>query len=147
MVMTMRYSGRTKEKYMFAALTVDNNVVLGNVLKITDSELTFSAFTNNEIDRNASQHLAVFERGKIYFRHLPVEIVSDNQFINHKSFTKFLAREITVKFKNPTMTNEKYIIRGRVVEVKRRIIFTEGFLLDRDERIMASAKGKLFTVE
>ena len=60
---------------------------------------------------------------------------------------KCVTGEIRVKFKKPTMTNEKYIIRGKVVEVKRRIIFTEGFLLDRAGKIMASAKGKLFTIE
>lgn len=60
---------------------------------------------------------------------------------------KCVTGEITVKFKKPTLTNEKYIIRGRVVEVKKRIIFTEGFLLDRDGQIMAGAKGKLFAIE
>lgn len=60
---------------------------------------------------------------------------------------KCVTGEITVKFKKPTLTNNRYIIQGKVAEVKKRLIFTEGFLLDRDGKILASAKGKLFSVD
>lgn len=58
---------------------------------------------------------------------------------------KCVTGEINVKFKKPTLTNKTYLIRGKVVEIKKRLIFTEGFLLDSDGEIMAAAKGKLFT--
>ena len=60
---------------------------------------------------------------------------------------KCVTGEITVKFKKPTLTNKKYIIQGKVAEIKSRLIFTEGFLIDRQGKILASAKGKLFTVD
>jgi uncharacterized protein (TIGR00369 family) len=60
---------------------------------------------------------------------------------------KCVTGEINVKFKKPTLTNHPYLIRGKVVEIRKRLIFTEGFLLDADGKIMAAAKGKLFTFE
>jgi uncharacterized protein (TIGR00369 family) len=64
-----------------------------------------------------------------------------------KKKLKCVTGEITVKFKKPTLTNQEYILRGKIVEIRKRIIFTEGFLLDRDEKVIASAKGKLFSFE
>ena len=60
---------------------------------------------------------------------------------------KCVTGEINVKFKKPTLTDKTYLIRGKVVEIRKRLIFTEGFLSDSDGKIMAAAKGKLFTFE
>lgn len=60
---------------------------------------------------------------------------------------KCVTGEITVKFRKPTYTDKKYTIQGKVTEIKKRLVYTEGFLLDPDGKILASAKGKLFTVD
>jgi len=60
---------------------------------------------------------------------------------------KCVTGEINVKFKKPTLTDKTYHARGKVIEVRKRLVFSEGSLMDGSGEIMATARGKLFTVE
>jgi uncharacterized protein (TIGR00369 family) len=59
---------------------------------------------------------------------------------------KCVTAEITVKFRRPAHTGETLQLTGRVKEVKRKLIFTEGLLRDRQNNILASATARLFIV-
>lgn len=59
---------------------------------------------------------------------------------------KCVTAEITVKFRRPASTGETLKLTGRVVAVKRKLIFTEGLLRDRQNNILASATARLFIV-
>jgi uncharacterized protein (TIGR00369 family) len=55
--------------------------------------------------------------------------------------------ELLVKFKNPAFVNTPYQAIGKILEIKRKLVFTEGFLQDAQDRIIASARGKFFIVD
>lgn len=57
---------------------------------------------------------------------------------------KCVTAELNVRFKKPAYTNTQYFIRGKVVEVKKRLVFTKGVIAGPDDEILASAEGKLF---
>jgi uncharacterized protein (TIGR00369 family) len=54
--------------------------------------------------------------------------------------------ELLIKFKNPAYVNTPYQAIGKILEIKRKLVFTEGYLRDNRNRIIASAKGKFFIV-
>lgn len=64
-----------------------------------------------------------------------------------KQKIKCVTGEITVKFKKPALTNTTYILHGKVAEIKKKLVFTEGALLDKNGEILAGARGKLFHIE
>jgi uncharacterized protein (TIGR00369 family) len=59
---------------------------------------------------------------------------------------KCVTAEINVKFKQPANTGEIFKLTGRVAAVKRKLIFTEGRLRDRQNNVLASATARLFIV-
>ena len=54
--------------------------------------------------------------------------------------------EIKVKFKSPCFLGKDYILRGSVVDVKKRVIITEAKLIETSGKIVALGEGKLFVV-
>ena len=55
--------------------------------------------------------------------------------------------EITVEFKQPAKTETPYFLSGRVVEMRHKLVFTEGQLLDENKTIVARARAKFFIVD
>ena len=53
--------------------------------------------------------------------------------------------EITVRFKNPLPTDREIRVEGKVIEQRKRIVFTEARAFD-DEMIYAEASGKLMII-
>jgi uncharacterized protein (TIGR00369 family) len=54
--------------------------------------------------------------------------------------------EIFVKFKKPVLTGSPYVVTGKITDIKRKLIFTEGKIMDVDKQIVALASAKFFTV-
>lgn len=55
--------------------------------------------------------------------------------------------ELNVRYKKPCLTEKHYELRGKVSEVKKRLIFTEGEIIDLNGEIIASGTGILFVVD
>jgi len=55
--------------------------------------------------------------------------------------------ELNVRYKKPCQTERDYILRGRVKEVHKRLIFTEAEILDDSGALVVSGQGKLFLVD
>lgn len=54
--------------------------------------------------------------------------------------------EITVKFKKPVFTSSRYVATGKISDIKRKLIFTEGKIMDVNKQVVALAKAKFFIV-
>jgi len=54
--------------------------------------------------------------------------------------------ELNVKFKSPVKTGKEYFLRGSILEIRNKIIYTEGFIKDKNSKLMASATAKLFVL-
>lgn len=61
-------------------------------------------------------------------------------FAGHTAVTM----EITVTYKKPTPAETPLRLTGRVVEQRRRVLLTEGEILDQGGTLLASAKAKFF---
>ena len=57
---------------------------------------------------------------------------------------KCVTAELNVRFKNPAYTNTQYLIKGKIIEVRKKLVITEGVIIDPTNKILASAAGKLF---
>jgi len=55
--------------------------------------------------------------------------------------------ELNIRYKKPCLTEKYYELRGKVSEVKKRLIFTEGEIIDMNGEIIAFGTGKLFIVD
>ena len=54
--------------------------------------------------------------------------------------------EITVKYRNPAATGVSYLLSGRVLEARGRLLAAEGWVRDASGQIYAQATGKLFRI-
>ena len=54
--------------------------------------------------------------------------------------------ELNVKFKKPALINTEYMIKGKIKEIKRKIVFAEGLIMSIDNTVVAAANGKLFII-
>lgn len=54
--------------------------------------------------------------------------------------------EITVKYKNPAATGASYLLSGRVLESRGRMLTAEGWIRDASGMVYAQATGKLFRI-
>jgi hypothetical protein len=94
----MNYLESSKEKDIFAVLKMENRNLIGRVMSISDTELVFHSVSDNEIPLDSFQHIDVFAKGHIYFRDLPVKVVSDSKIQDDRSFCKTLSREVNVTY-------------------------------------------------
>ena len=65
---------------------------------------------------------------------------------NNKGFTCVTA-ELNIRYKKPCRTGEEYELKGKVVEIRKTIILTEGEIIDMNGDKIASGSGKLFVVD
>lgn len=63
----------------------------------------------------------------------------------HKGF-KCVTAQINVKFRKPAPTGQALKLMGKITEIKRKIICTEGILSDPHHDLIASATARLFIV-
>ena len=52
--------------------------------------------------------------------------------------------ELSVRFKHPTLINGEYTIRGKVVDIRQKIVYGEASLTNQQNIVTAKAKGKFF---
>jgi uncharacterized protein (TIGR00369 family) len=60
---------------------------------------------------------------------------------------KCVTAELNIRFKKPALLKKEFTIIGKVVETGRRLIRTEGKIIDSDGIIVASANGKFVVVD
>ena len=60
---------------------------------------------------------------------------------------KCVTAELNIKFKKPALLKKEFIIKGKVNEIRRRIVFTEGSVVDSDGTTIAAANGKFITID
>ena len=60
---------------------------------------------------------------------------------------KCVTAEITVKYRKPAVTGVSYLVSGKVLETRGRIITAESRIYDTSGQIYAQATGKLFKIE
>jgi len=65
---------------------------------------------------------------------------------HHKGF-KCVTAELNIRFKKPALLKKEFIIKGKVTEIDRRLIRTEGKIIDSDNITIATASGKFVVVE
>ncbi len=54
--------------------------------------------------------------------------------------------ELLVKFKKPALTNTEYVIKGKIKEIRKKIVFAQGCVMSANNKTIASANGKLFII-
>ena len=60
---------------------------------------------------------------------------------------KCVTAELNIKFKKPALLKKKFTIKGKVNEIRRRIVLTEGCVVDSDGTTIAAANGKFITID
>lgn len=63
----------------------------------------------------------------------------------HKGL-KCVTAELKVKFKKPALINTEYVIKGKIKEIRKKLIFAEGSVISTDNKIIAYADGKLIVI-
>lgn len=66
--------------------------------------------------------------------------------VGHKGF-KGVTAELNVRYKQPVKTGTEYVIRGRVNEIRKRLVFTEARILDSNQKPAATATAKFMVLE
>ncbi|MEN8223472.1 MAG: PaaI family thioesterase [Acidobacteriota bacterium] len=65
---------------------------------------------------------------------------------NNRGFTCVTA-ELNVRYKKPCLSGKDYILRGRVIEIRKSVVVTEGGIIDGEGNTIASGSGKLFIID
>jgi uncharacterized protein (TIGR00369 family) len=52
--------------------------------------------------------------------------------------------EICIKFKNPARINTPYQCSGKILDIKRKLVFTESKMVDTENNLIARAEAKFF---
>jgi uncharacterized protein (TIGR00369 family) len=60
---------------------------------------------------------------------------------------KCVTAELNIKFKKPALLKKEFTIKGKVSEIRRRIVLTEGSVVDSDGTTIAAANGKFITID
>jgi len=94
----MNYLESSEDKEIFAVLKMEKHNLIGRVISMSDTKLVFNSFTDGEAPVDSFQHMDVFTKGHVYFRDLPVKVISENKIRDERSFSKMLTREINVSF-------------------------------------------------
>jgi hypothetical protein len=104
---------------LFAVLKLEITDILGRVISIRSDELVFQSVSDEKIPLESFQHMDVFTKGRIYFRNLPVKVISDNKIQSERSFSKMIMRKITVSFNDSEIAGVLSDITGSEVELLR----------------------------
>jgi uncharacterized protein (TIGR00369 family) len=59
---------------------------------------------------------------------------------------KCVTAELNIRFKKPALLKKTFTLKGKVKEVKKRIIFAESRMIDSDNTTIATANGKFITI-
>jgi uncharacterized protein (TIGR00369 family) len=65
----------------------------------------------------------------------------------HKTLKKSVTAELNVRFKNPALMSREFTATGKVIDIRKRLIYAEGSIVDSDNRLIASANGKFIQVD
>jgi uncharacterized protein (TIGR00369 family) len=60
---------------------------------------------------------------------------------------KCVTAELNIKFKKPALLKKEFTIKGKVKEIRRRLVLTEGSVVDSDGTTIAAANGKFITID
>jgi len=60
---------------------------------------------------------------------------------------KCVTAELNIKFKKPALLKKEFTIKGKVKEIRRRIVLSEGSVVDSDGVTIAAANGKFITID
>lgn len=66
---------------------------------------------------------------------------------HQKNKQKTVTAELNVRFKKPALMEKEFTVKGRVVDIRKRLVFTEGSLVDSDNNVVATATGKFIQVD
>jgi|WetSurSiteA1Bulk_404760.scaffolds.fasta_scaffold223846_1 hypothetical protein len=89
---------RQLKEEIYAALTVESNIMLGKVISLGTDELVFQSISDETLHPDSVNTIDVFASGKIFYRNLPVKIISDIPLKDQLSFSRMTTREIKVRF-------------------------------------------------
>ncbi len=59
---------------------------------------------------------------------------------------KCVTAEMTVKFKQPALIGTPYVVRGKIKEIRNKLITTVGSIKDKEENTIATASAKFFII-
>jgi len=65
--------------------------------------------------------------------------------IAHKGL-KCVTAELNTRFKKPALLKNHFTIKGKFIQMNRRVITAQGSILDSDNTTIATANGKFITV-
>jgi uncharacterized protein (TIGR00369 family) len=60
---------------------------------------------------------------------------------------KCVTAELIIKFKKPALLKKEFTIKGKVKEIRRRLVLTEGCVVDSDGTTIAAAYGKFIAID
>lgn len=60
---------------------------------------------------------------------------------------KCVTAELNIKFKKPALLKKEFTIKGKVNEIRKRIVFAEGVVKNADGTTIAAANGKFITID
>ena len=90
----------TEDTDIYASLKVGKYKIAGKVKSLHDGELVFHAASEDVIPLLSFQQIDVFTNRHIYFRNLPVVVVSDEKIEKEKFYGKMITRKIRVRYHN-----------------------------------------------
>jgi len=98
----MNRTDRTEKQLdpVYVLLKLENNPIHGILIDISERDLVFQSTFEGNVPIGSSQQLDVFADGQYFLKNLTVKILSDNQFVDEKSFDKLPTRTIAVRHPN-----------------------------------------------
>ena len=89
-----------KNTEIYAALKLGSHNIFGRVKTLDDGKLIFHAASEEVVPLLSFQQIDVFTHRHIYFRNLPVVVVSDEKIEKERFFSKRITRKIKVRYHN-----------------------------------------------
>ena len=130
--------------------------------KLSNDEMCFACGSKNPISLNLNFNF--YEENKVKAEFKPTRNLQGFQDILHGGITttvmdeamakvinlqgiKAVTAEINVRFKQAVPVEKEYIVQGVLQKQKKKIIFTESFLKDKNDNLYASATAKFMEIE
>lgn len=98
---------------IYAVLKLGTHNIMGKVNSISNGQITLQPLSGHEIPLWSFHQLDVFTNRHIFFRNLPVVVVSDNKNANQKPSWDMTGRKLKVRYHNSEVAE---IIRRIMVE-------------------------------